>query len=138
MERPQTPKPSLYHREAPKKLALYWTPFIDHTYSSEKDHILAMQLPRFLEYHQANSMDTYAIILSTSVIALTYNIVHSLMIQQTSAVTTTVIGEAKIIGLLILSYVLLGEDGSPYGIKRPNSVGDAANPHGCLSLWVSQ
>ena len=83
-------------------------------------------------------MDTYAIILSTSVIALTYNIVHSLMIQQTSAVTTTVIGEAKIIGLLILSYVLLGEDGSPYGIKRPNSVGDAANPHGCSFLWVSQ
>ena len=37
--------------------------------------------------------------------------VHSLMIKKTSAVTTTVLGEVKIVGLLILSAMLLGERG---------------------------
>ncbi len=41
--------------------------------------------------------------------ALAYNVVHYLMIQRTSAVTTTVLGEIKIVGLLILSALLLGE-----------------------------
>jgi ABC-type Mn2+/Zn2+ transport system permease subunit len=36
------------------------------------------------------------------------NIVHYLMIQRTSAVTTTVLGEIKIVGLLLLSALLLG------------------------------
>ena len=36
------------------------------------------------------------------------NVVHYLMIQRTSAVTTTVLGEIKIIGLLLLSSLLLG------------------------------
>lgn len=34
--------------------------------------------------------------------------VHSLMIQRTSAVTTTVLGEVKILGLLVLSAAVLG------------------------------
>ena len=50
-----------------------------------------------------------AIILVGSVNALSYNVVHYLMIQMTSAVTTTVLGEVKIIGLLVLSVLLLGE-----------------------------
>ncbi|CAL8467409.1 g6947 [Coccomyxa elongata] len=41
--------------------------------------------------------------------ALAYNVVHYLMIQRTSAVTTTVLGEIKIVGLLLLSALLLGE-----------------------------
>lgn len=40
--------------------------------------------------------------------ALLYNVVHYLMIQRTSAVTTTVLGEIKIIGLLVASAFLLG------------------------------
>lgn len=59
----------------------------------------------YLPMHQR---ETFAIIGVTSVIALVYNVVHSLMIQQTSAVTTTVLGEAKIVGLMVLSYLLLG------------------------------
>lgn len=35
-------------------------------------------------------------------------VVHYLMIQRTSAVTTTVLGEINIIGLLLLSSILLG------------------------------
>ena len=65
-------------------------------------------MPQFLVYRTGHYSETYAIILGTSVIALSYNVVHSLMIQQTSAVTTTVIGQAKIIGLLVLSALLLG------------------------------
>ncbi len=59
-------------------------------------------------YLPTHQYETYAIVCVTSVVALSYNVVHSLMIQQTSAVTTTVLGEAKIVGLMLLSYVLLG------------------------------
>ncbi len=34
---------------------------------------------------------------------------HSTLIKRTSAVTTTVLGEIKIVGLLVLSAILLGE-----------------------------
>lgn len=64
---------------------------------------------RFLEYYPSHSQGVLFIILVTSVNALTYNLVHSLMIKYTSAVTTTVLGEVKIVGLLVLSAVLLGE-----------------------------
>ena len=43
----------------------------------------------------------------TSINALAYNMIHSLMIKKTSAVTTTVLGELKIVGLLVLSALLL-------------------------------
>jgi len=49
-----------------------------------------------------------AIMVITSANALAYNVVHNAMIKMTSAVTTTVIGEAKIVGLFILSALLLG------------------------------
>ena len=42
--------------------------------------------------------------------------VHSLMIKRTSAVTTTVLGEVKIVGLLVLSAMLLGE-GKEFTVK---------------------
>lgn len=42
--------------------------------------------------------------------------VHSLMIKKTSAVTTTVLGEVKIVGLLLLSAMLLGE-GKEFTLK---------------------
>lgn len=45
----------------------------------------------------------------SSVNAVTYNLVHSLMIKRSSAVTTTVLGEIKIVGLLILSALILDE-----------------------------
>ena len=41
--------------------------------------------------------------------ALAYNLIHSLVIKITSAVTTTVIGEMKIVLILVLSAVVLGE-----------------------------
>jgi hypothetical protein len=41
--------------------------------------------------------------------ALAYNLVHQLMIKNVSAVATTVLGEVKIVALLLLSATLLGE-----------------------------
>lgn len=48
-------------------------------------------------------------ILTTSVVALVYNVVHSGLIHKTSAVTVTVLGELKICGILLLSAWLLGK-----------------------------
>lgn len=71
--------------------------------------IAQMQSARFMTYSQGQSMIVTVIILVGSVNALSYNVVHYLMIQMTSAVTTTVLGEVKIIGLLVLSVLLLGK-----------------------------
>ncbi len=71
--------------------------------------LLCTQAQRIQQYMAINGRDVYILVILSSMLALSYNIVHSLMILHTSAVATTVIGEAKIIGLLILSYFLLGE-----------------------------
>ena len=47
------------------------------------------------KYMTLHSYDVYLIVLLSSGVALSYNVVHSLMIQHTSAVATTVIGEAR-------------------------------------------
>lgn len=67
-----------------------------------------VQGPAVRAFQPRHYSDPYTITLGTSIIALSYNIVHSIMIQQTSAVTTTVLGQAKIVGLLLLSALLLG------------------------------
>lgn len=65
---------------------------------------------RFInDYLPIHGRESTVVALATSVIALSYNVFHSLMIQRTSAVTTTLLGETKIIGLLLLSYAVLGE-----------------------------
>jgi hypothetical protein len=50
--------------------------------------------------------------------ALAYNLIHSLVIKVTSAVTTTVIGEMKIVLILVLSAVMLGEKDWPIGLQN--------------------
>ncbi|CAL8462578.1 g2111 [Coccomyxa elongata] len=64
---------------------------------------------RIQQYMVIHGRHVYILVTLSSMLALIYNVVHSLMILHTSAVSTTVIGEAKIIGLLILSYFVLGE-----------------------------
>jgi drug/metabolite transporter (DMT)-like permease len=49
------------------------------------------------------------LLLMTCLLAVSYNIVHVAVIEQTSAVTTTVIGEAKIVLIVLLSSLILGE-----------------------------
>lgn len=70
---------------------------------------LIYERTHFLEYLPAHSNGVALIILVSSINAVCYNMIHSLMIKKTSAVTTTVLGEVKIVGLLVLSAMLLGE-----------------------------
>ena len=55
--------------------------------------------------------------------AVAYNLVHSLVINITSAVTTTVIGEMKIVLILVLSALLLGERGGTEGFISVKQAG---------------
>lgn len=64
---------------------------------------------RFLAYWPLNSRGASLIMLVSSCNAVCYNIAHAYMIKKVSAVATTVIGEFKIICLLVLSAMLLGE-----------------------------
>lgn len=67
------------------------------------------ELADFKLYLADNFGNVLGIMLLSSVNAVTYNLVHSLMIKRSSAVTTTVLGEIKIVGLLILSALILDE-----------------------------
>jgi solute carrier family 35, member E4 len=58
---------------------------------------------------QPNSYYVLSLVILTCVVALAYNVVHAYAISVTSATTTTVIGQGKILLLLILSAVLLKE-----------------------------
>ena len=68
-----------------------------------------LQSQRFSMYYAEHSTGVLLVLVCSSTVALSYNVIHSLMIQKTSAVTTTVLGEVKIVGLLLLSAVLLGK-----------------------------
>ena len=68
-----------------------------------------MQSARLSEYAAEHRDGMFQLLLGVGCAnALAYNVVHYLMIQRTSAVTTTVLGEIKIVGLLLLSALLLG------------------------------
>lgn len=67
----------------------------------------ALQWDRFKLYAADNGPATVSIILISSIVALAYNLVHNYLLQRTSSVTVTVLGEVKIVGLLILSAMFL-------------------------------
>lgn len=79
-----------------------------HSSDTQSDMILILQSTRFSLYWADHSTGVMLVLVCSSMVALSYNVIHSLMIQKTSAVTTTVLGEVKIIGLLLLSALLLG------------------------------
>ncbi|DBA98259.1 hypothetical protein WJX77_011419 [Trebouxia sp. C0004] len=70
---------------------------------------IARESATFREYAMENSAGVVLVLLCSSAIALLYNVVHALMIKKTSAVTVTVLGEVKVVGLLVLSAILLDE-----------------------------
>lgn len=70
---------------------------------------LLLQHREFMAYMKLNAVPAIAVILVTSAVALVYNILHSSLIHNTSAVTVTVLGEFKICGILLLSAWLLGK-----------------------------
>ncbi|KAK9814428.1 hypothetical protein WJX72_005780 [[Myrmecia] bisecta] len=63
----------------------------------------------FQPYLAVHGRDVAAILAGTSALALAYNYIHNKMIQCMSATTTTVLGEVKIVALLLMSYLFLGE-----------------------------
>ena len=79
------------------------------TFVASENPFVVLQSSQFMEYSQGQNVKVAGIILIGSINALCYNVIHYLMIQMTSAVTTTVLGEIKIVGLLLLSIMLLGK-----------------------------
>jgi drug/metabolite transporter (DMT)-like permease len=67
------------------------------------------QRDAFHAYWPAHRSAALRLMLLSSAVALCYNLAHSLMIRRISAVATTVVGEFKILALLLLSAFLLGE-----------------------------
>ena len=67
-----------------------------------------MQAEQMAKFWAIHGRDAAALLLASSCLALGYNVVHSLVMVHTSAAATTAMGEAKIIGLIILSYFILG------------------------------
>lgn len=68
------------------------------------------EVPALMQYYVRNERTAAGVILLLgSANALAYNAVHYLLIQMTSAVTTTVLGMIKIVGLVLISSALLGE-----------------------------
>jgi drug/metabolite transporter (DMT)-like permease len=63
----------------------------------------------FAAYWAAHAGGAGRVMALSSVMAVSYNLTHATMIKRMSAVTTTVVGEVKIVGLLLLSALLLGE-----------------------------
>lgn len=71
------------------------------------------QRDAFHAYWPAHRPTALRLMLLSSAVALCYNLAHSLMIRRISAVATTVVGEFKILALLLLSAFLLGEHAAP-------------------------
>ena len=71
------------------------------------DRSLFVQHQLFVVYLRTNQQSVAMIIILSSFVALAYNITHNFLLQRTSAVTVTVLGEVKIVGLLLLSAILL-------------------------------
>jgi drug/metabolite transporter (DMT)-like permease len=71
--------------------------------------VLARELADFRLFATANAAATAAVLCLTSAVAVAYGLVHMLMVRYTSSVGVTVVGAVKIMGLMGLSVVVLGE-----------------------------
>jgi hypothetical protein len=70
---------------------------------------MVLQAEKATDFFIQHSRKAYVVLLAGSGLALAYNLVHYMVIQRTSAVTTTVLGEVKIVALLILSAAFLSK-----------------------------
>ncbi|BDA45945.1 probable sugar phosphate/phosphate translocator At1g12500 [Coccomyxa sp. Obi] len=73
-----------------------------------------LEKDQFLVYAQENGGAVLAIVLLGSTVALAYNVTHNLLLKRTSSVAVTVLGEVKIVGLLILSAAILPGESSQF------------------------
>eukprot|EP00889_Picochlorum_renovo_P004136 jgi/Picre1/31166/NNA_006520.t1 len=68
------------------------------------------------EYMVLNPHMTALILLSGSILASAYNVVHNELVGIVGPVTTTVLGQVKIVSLMLLSGILFGE-GKDFSLK---------------------
>ena len=71
--------------------------------------MLRTEYTAFAMFVRKNAFQASGIVLAGCVNALFYNLVHSMIIKKTSAVTSTVLGQVKVIGLVILAIFILDE-----------------------------
>mmetsp|Transcript_27647 Transcript_27647/g.65652 ORF Transcript_27647/g.65652 Transcript_27647/m.65652 type:complete len:373 (-) Transcript_27647:81-1199(-) len=74
------------------------------------------ELQGFQDYWTGHKNGVTGVLLAGSINAVLYNVVHYLMIQRISSTGTTVVGQVKIIGLLLLSSAFLGESSQWNGV----------------------
>ena len=69
-----------------------------------------MQHPGFVVYQKGRGIGEVATILvCSSAVALAYNVVHSMIIRRISSTGSAVLGEVKVLALLVASALLFGE-----------------------------
>ena len=70
----------------------------------------ALQHPGFVVYQKGRGIGEVATILvCSSAVALAYNVVHSMIIRRISSTGSAVLGEVKVLALLVASALLFGE-----------------------------
>ena len=75
-------------------------------------HFGIHEADRLVIYMRNEPHASALVLIGTSILALSYNIVHYQVIRATSAVTTTVLGNVKIVLIVLLSGFLFGETAS--------------------------
>ena len=70
-------------------------------------HVCA-QSERMAGYWAIHGRDATIMVLLSSCLALGYSAAHSMLTKHAGAAATTVVGEAKVVGVLLLSYFILG------------------------------
>lgn len=74
------------------------------------------EFERVFEYGRNNFQVTMTLLLSAAAVATLYNVVHNELVHIVGPVTTTVLGQVKIVSLMILSGILFG-DGRDFSSK---------------------
>lgn len=62
-----------------------------------------------IEYIQGNPWESFWILSCASVVASLYNVIHTELVGHVGPVTTTVLGQVKIVSLMLLSMFVFGE-----------------------------
>jgi len=75
-------------------------------------HFIVHEYASLLEHVRKEPRSSAIVLLGTSAMALRYNIVHYQVIRATSAVTTTVLGNVKIVLIVFLSGIFFNETSS--------------------------
>ena len=96
----------------------------------------ALQQAAFAAYQKGRGLQEVALILvCSSAVALAYNVVHSLAIRRLSSTGCAVLGEIKVLALLVTSAILFGEASGAAACNL--SVNPAAHVH-CLAFSVNR